>query len=139
MSQIKFYDKIPDEAIKIRQKVFVEEQRFTNEFDEKDNTSTHIVVFENSIPIATARGYTINSHNAVLGRISVLKEYRGKGIGSLMVLALEDYFKQKNDIKTFIIYAQYDKVKFYESIGYKNTYEKVFEDDYLHYKMIKNN
>ena len=50
------YEGIPNYAKEVRQKVFVDEQGFHNEFDDIDETATHIVMFdEDKIPIATCR------------------------------------------------------------------------------------
>ena len=50
------YESIPKQAKEIRQKVFVDEQGFQNEFDDIDEAATHIVMFdEDKIPIATCR------------------------------------------------------------------------------------
>ena len=48
---IKCYDKLPDEAVKIRTLVFVEEQGFKNEFDSIDEIAAHIVMLTAIIPL----------------------------------------------------------------------------------------
>ena len=77
------YEGIPKQAKEIRQKVFVDEQGFQNEFDDIDEAATHIVMFdEDKIPIATCRIFwdaKMNTH--ILGRLAVIKEYRGKNLG----------------------------------------------------------
>ncbi len=74
------YEGIPNHAKEIRQKVFVDKQGFHNEFNDIDKTASHIVIFDkDKIPIATCRifGDTVmNTH--ILGRLAVIKEYRGK-------------------------------------------------------------
>ena len=50
---IKEYDDIPQEAILIREDVFVREQEFVNEFDERDHHCKHIIVFDCHLPVAT--------------------------------------------------------------------------------------
>ena len=52
---IKCFDKLPDEAVKIRTLVFVEEQGFKNEFDSIDEIATHIVMFDGDNPVAVGR------------------------------------------------------------------------------------
>ena len=44
----KTYDKLPDEAKEIRTTVFVLEQGFVDEFDESDDKSIHVVMFDNN-------------------------------------------------------------------------------------------
>ena len=41
------------DIINIRTAVFIDEQKFKEEFDETDKTCTHIVLYDNEKPIAT--------------------------------------------------------------------------------------
>ena len=45
--QIKHFDTLPEDAVFIRKEVFVKEQGFKNEFDEKDNEAHFFVGYEN--------------------------------------------------------------------------------------------
>ena len=51
----KIYDQLPQEAKKIRIKVFMEEQGFKNEFDDIDEVCKHLVVFDQKKEIGTCR------------------------------------------------------------------------------------
>ena len=53
--QIKHFDTLPEDAVFIRKEVFVKEQGFKNEFDEKDNEAHFLVGYENGSPVATCR------------------------------------------------------------------------------------
>ena len=81
--EIKRYDSLPQEAKDIREKVFVEEQGFKEEFDAADGLSVHLVAFDCGKPVATCRFYRkADTASFVLGRIAVVKEmprtaYRG--------------------------------------------------------------
>lgn len=67
-----------NEAFKVRKAVFVEEQKVPEflERDEFDDHAQHLLVYDNDIPIATGRLFNDGNHFK-LGRISVLKPYRG--------------------------------------------------------------
>ncbi len=82
--EFKIYDTLPQEAREIRLRVFVREQGFQEEFDTADKFSTYIVAYDGDIPIATCRYYTQDSR-FLIGRIAVIKQYRGKGIGANML------------------------------------------------------
>lgn len=114
--EAKIFDKIPDEAIQIREQVFIQEQGFCNEFDEIDSIASHIVLFDNEIPVATAR-FLIEDDSYVIGRIAVIKDYRGKHIGAEVL-----YYVEKNvevfGGKCLKLHAQFDKKQFYEKQGY---------------------
>ena len=47
---IKIYDTLPEEAVRIREVVFVEEQGFQDEFDEIDSYAKHLVLFDGEKP-----------------------------------------------------------------------------------------
>lgn len=79
--EAKIFEKLPEEAKMIRTKVFMKEQGFENEFDENDRISIHIVLFDLLNPVATCRIYYSEERQCyVIGRIAVLKEYRGMDI-----------------------------------------------------------
>lgn len=69
----KMYTALPQEAKDIRIEVFMKEQGFENEFDDIDNISFHIVVFDEEKPIGTCRFFKENDHYTI-GRVAVLKE-----------------------------------------------------------------
>ncbi|MDE6747906.1 MAG: GNAT family N-acetyltransferase [Lachnospiraceae bacterium] len=113
------YDGIPDYAKKIRQKVFVDEQGFNDEFDYIDETVAHIVMFdENKKPIGTCRIFWDAEMNTyILGRLAVIKEYRGKNIGSDIVKEAEKYV-EKNGGQSIALHAQCRASAFYQKSGF---------------------
>ena len=92
-----FYKELIEDAKMIRQKVFVEEQGFENEFDDIDQRSLHLVVYQDNEPIGCARMYP-ERENMILGRIAVLKEYRGQGIGTKSLNEMKFFFKDKQSV-----------------------------------------
>ena len=78
----------PD-ARAIRQSVFVEEQGFEYEFDDIDEIALHLVLYdENDNPCATGRLFFDGCMK--IGRIAVMKEYRGQSLGSEVIAILEE-------------------------------------------------
>ena len=80
---------LPEEARLLRTLIFIEEQGFVREFDEIDDTAVHIVAFDGDKPIGTCRYYPRSDGSYAIGRIAVAREYRGKGVGSALVLEAE--------------------------------------------------
>ena len=117
--EVVVYKSIPDYARKIRKRVFEEEQGFQNEFDEKDNISAHIVLFDKGkVPIATCRVFwDAEKDSYILGRLAVVKEYRGKNIGSVVVGEAEQYVSEKGG-KCIALHAQCRASAFYAKLGY---------------------
>ena len=134
-----FAQYLPKEAIDIRYQVFALEQGFKEEddLDVLDNESIHILVFENDIPIATARMFKTNDSTYHIGRLAVLKEFRNKGVGSFILSIFEKYAKE-NNASVVELGSQIDKVGFYEKNGY-TKYGDIFNDaGYPHILMTKN-
>lgn len=116
--EAKIFEKLPEEAKMIRTKVFMEEQGFENEFDEKDRISIHIVLFDLLNPVATCRIYHSEERQCyVIGRIAVLKAYRGRDVGSELLKVAEREIRNRNgDIVE--LSAQVKAAPFYEKNGY---------------------
>lgn len=94
--EFKTYEYLAEDAKMIRQIVFMQEQGFVDEFDDTDLQATQIVLYDEGKPIATCRIFPGNEKNAfILGRLAVLKEYRGKNIGAQMLQKVEKVVAQK--------------------------------------------
>lgn len=118
--EIAIYESIPDCAKEVRQKVFIDEQGFQNEFDDADDAAAHIVLFgEDKRPVATCRIFwDIRMDSYILGRLAVIKEYRGRNIGSVMVKEAERYVRKMGG-KCIALHAQCRAAAFYEKLGFE--------------------
>lgn len=131
-----YKNSVPKEAAELRQSVFVYEQGFTDEFDEFDEKSIHLVMFDGGEPIATLRFYDEGGGSFHVGRVAVKKERRGEGLGRLLMDgAVEEVIKLGG--KQMTVGAQEDKAGFYSRCGFKPTGERYFEQDYPHVSMVK--
>ncbi|MEG0546637.1 MAG: GNAT family N-acetyltransferase [Oscillospiraceae bacterium] len=121
----------------VRTKVFVIEQGYPLEleFDDLDEICPHIVVFDELLPIATGRIVKVDETTAKLGRIAVLKEYRGQHIGERVVTAL---IEKATDMgfSTLKISAQTYATAFYEKFGFKKYGSEYLDVHLLHIDMI---
>lgn len=77
-------------AFAVRLRVFCEEQGYSPdvELDEQDKTSLHVVALAHGKPVATGRLYRKAPGVAALGRIAVLPQERGTGLGARLVAEL---------------------------------------------------
>jgi len=125
-----------EEALEVRKRVFVDEQGISEdlEFDGCDEEALHIIVKDGRIIIGTARVVFLNSTTAKLERMSILKHFRGKGIGSNIISFLNKELKTKS-IKQVVIHAQCSAVAFYKSCGFKETGQPFMEAEIKHIKM----
>lgn len=135
---IYIYNKLPKEAHEIREVVFVKEQGFCKEFDEMDGFAKHMVLYDGNIAIATCRLFQREiPGDYCIGRIAVMKEYRGKKVGTYLLKAAEEEIK-KSGGKRIFLHAQARAEKFYEKQGYNSYGEIDKEEDCLHIWMCKN-
>ena len=132
------YKKLPDEAYEIRIKVFIEEQGFENEFDSIDAEAVHFLMKnDDGIPVATCRVFLDNKMNShVFGRLAVLKEFRGNGIGSDVVREALEYVKNSGGNR-LMPHSQCHAVSFYEKLGFSSFGDVEYEEDCPHIWMKK--
>jgi predicted GNAT family N-acyltransferase len=121
----------------IRRKVFIEEQDVPEELevDEFDRIAEHVVVYIEEKTVATGRLVNIEGED-LLGRIAVLKELRGKGLGKVVV---ENLIKRAGEkgLEEIHLHAQLTAQKFYEKLGF-HAYGEIFDDAGIdHISMLK--
>lgn len=134
---VKVFNYLPKEAKEIRESVFVKEQGFKKEFDEMDNLASHMIIYEEEQPISTCRFYfNEEKQSFIIGRISVIKEYRSKGIGRKMLKEAEDIIRQDGG-KSTMVSGQVRVEKFYEKLGYQKQGEVFLDEGCPHIWMKK--
>jgi predicted GNAT family N-acyltransferase len=126
------WDEARPHASPIRFTVFCEEQGVPREIelDEQDSASVHAVVFEGTTPIATGR-LLPDGH---IGRMAVLKEWRGRGIGGLMLRKLIERAKARGD-REVALSAQVHAVAFYRAHGFVEEGSEYLEAGIRHQAM----
>ncbi len=115
--EIRVFEQLPNEAVEIRNEVFVNEQGFQEEFDELDKTATHLVGFYDNKSVATCRIIRKSESAYLIGRIAVRKSLRGGGLGSEIIRSAENIIKTGGG-KTIYIHAQTRAIVFYKKLGY---------------------
>ena len=131
------YNSLPSFAKIIRGEVFIKEQGFESEYDEIDNVATHIVFFDNDLPVATCRVFESDAPGVyILGRLAVKKEYRGKGIGKLVIAKAEKYVLSVGG-NTLTLHSQLQAKDFYIKCGYAQYGQIEYEQSCPHIWMKK--
>ncbi|MFD2670275.1 GNAT family N-acetyltransferase [Marinicrinis sediminis] len=133
-----------DACLRIRQKVFVEEQQVPAELeiDDWDASVTvcqHVLMKLDSQAVGAARyrPYPDEPKLAKLQRFAVLKEYRGTGLGRKMLEKMEQY-AQQDGYDGMILDGQVRARPFYEKAGYAPVSEDIFMDAGIpHIQMVK--
>lgn len=130
-----FYNQLPQEAKKIREKVFMEEQGFRYEFDDIDEKCWHLVVYECDEAIGCARMYD-EKGDMVLGRIAVVKDKRHRHLGSYILHELEKKAKELGYDQVRLS-AQVQASEFYHRNGYEVQGEEYLDEFCPHVCMVK--
>ena len=108
----------------VRRAVFIEEQRVpeTLEWDDVDERCYHVLaVSDDGSPIGTGR-LLPDGH---IGRMAVLREWRGQGVGSAILQMLLD-LARKDGLQAIALNAQAHAIGFYARHGFT-----VFGDEFL--------
>ena len=102
-------------AAPIRFTVFVEEQGvpLDIELDEMDEKSLHALAFHDGNPVGTGR-LLPDGH---IGRMAVLKAWRGRGIGARILGRLMDEARARGD-RQVVLSAQVQATAFYRAHGF---------------------
>lgn len=132
---IKSYASLPDSAIRIREAVFMQEQGFADEFDALDEVATHLVAFDGDTPVATCRIWLAKDGYHV-GRLAVMKEMRGTGLGRLMLAEAEKHVLALGGCSVSL-HAQCRAEQFYRKCGYTPYGEIDYDEGVEHVHMRK--
>ncbi|WP_278394659.1 GNAT family N-acetyltransferase [Acinetobacter venetianus] len=127
------WDQLQQDAKLIRKLVFISEQNIPeqDEWDDQDAISQHFVVYDQNQPIATARLLANNS----VGRVAVLKAYRGQGIGRLIMLEIIAY-AQIQKRPSLQLSSQVHAISFYEKLGFSIQGDEYDECGIPHIEMV---
>ena len=119
----------------IRTTVFINEQgaNSNEEFDEYDSSGVFALLFEDEKSVGTARVVKTDKGYKI-GRIAILKEYRGKGYGAFIVRAIAQKTFDLGTDEAFLNALNY-AVPFYEKLGFEVIGEEIIERGLPHIQM----
>ncbi len=123
-------------AFSIRLRVFVREQGVPEEveLDQDDRKAIHFLATVDEKTVGTARLVIANAR-AKIGRMAVLKSYRGKGVGkALLKRAIE--LARRRRAKLIYLHAQVPVAGFYEKLGFRSAGRVFMEAGIPHRKMV---
>jgi predicted GNAT family N-acyltransferase len=116
----------------VRTTIFIEEQQVTPvfEWDEIDADAVHLLAIYENQPIACLR--IINFK--IIGRMAVLKNWRGVGLGASLLLKAVNICKNHGS-KYIRLSAQTHAIGFYKKAGFKQICEEYCDVDIPHVDM----
>ena len=124
------------ELAKLRHEVFVAEQGVspTEEQDGLDKDATHFLLCDNH---QTTLGCARLLSNGRIGRVAVLFEFRGLGLGRKLIQACVSHGKEM-DLQRLFLHAQRGTEDFYSKEGFCTEGESFFEAGIEHVEMRLN-
>ncbi|APA95065.1 GNAT family N-acetyltransferase [Nocardia seriolae] len=107
------------DAYAVRMKVFVDEQGVPEEIeiDELDEVADHFLARLDGKPVGAGR-LIVRDGVGVLGRLAVLEETRGTGLGAALVRAIEERVAERG-LGAVELHSQTRARGFYEKLGYE--------------------
>lgn len=131
---VRIADWVADRAAlrSVREAVFVREQSvpLELEWDEFDAASRHVLAWHGSEPVGTGR-LLPDGH---IGRMAVLRDWRGSGVGSALLVTLMDLARAAG-MRTVALNAQTQAMPFYTHHGFAAEGEEFLEAGIPHRHM----
>lgn len=121
---------------RIRREVFVVEQGVSEaeEWDGLDADCVHVIAITGEgAAIGTGR-LLPDGPGCRIGRMAVLKPWRGRGVGSALLSALVTLARERGFAETRL-HAQTHALEFYRKHGYQACGEEFMEANIPHYEM----
>lgn len=127
-----------NDAISIRNKVFVEEQHVPPELeiDDLEDKTIHVIGYLEDKAVSTARLYQKNDTTFKVQRVAVSLDFRKQNLGNQLMLEIERYAKEKQ-VNQLILDAQDHALSFYEKLGYQIEGDSFMDAGIPHHKMVK--
>ncbi|NGX38413.1 MAG: putative N-acetyltransferase YjcF [Chlamydiae bacterium] len=125
-------------SLKIRHEVFIEEQGVPKEIeiDPFENSGENFLLFYQDDPVGVGR-YKIKQGLAKFERVAILKSVRGRGLGRILMEALESDAANRFPGYLQAMQAQYSAIPFYEKLGWVQIGEIFHEAGIVHRWMVK--
>lgn len=103
----------------LRRRVFIEEQNVpeAEEIDDLDEVARHLLATLDGVPVGSAR-ILFKDETAKIGRVCVLAQHRGTGLGAALINAALDLARAEPGIEKAKLGAQTHALSFYEKLGF---------------------
>jgi len=106
-------------CVALRRAVFIDEQGISeaDEMDDLDASAIHMLAVVDGKPAGTAR-LLIQDDIGKIGRICVLADHRGTGLGARIVEAAMDHLRTLPNVTRAKLGSQDHAIGFYEKLGF---------------------
>lgn len=122
-------------SMRIREEVFQAEQGIEKKMmsDAHDKEAYHCIIYDFGMPVGSGRLYE-DENGFHIGRVAVMKEYRGKGLGRDIMEGLMAKAWGLGALK-ISVHAQEGVIPFYEKLGFTGMGDIFIEADIPHLEM----
>ncbi|MDZ4309027.1 MAG: GNAT family N-acetyltransferase [Cypionkella sp.] len=112
----------------LRRVVFIEEQGVSeaDEVDDLDEVALHLLAVMDGVAVGSAR-LLVQGEVGKIGRVCVLAQARGAGIGAALIKAAVVRFRSIDGVKKAKLGAQLHALGFYEGLGFQ-AFGPVYDD-----------
>lgn len=106
-------------CLDLRRIVFIDEQGVSeaDERDDLDHEAVHLLATAGGAAVGSAR-LLMQGDTGKIGRVCVLANYRGTGLGAALIGAAVDQFRAMPGIAKVKLGAQCHAIGFYEGLGF---------------------
>ena len=103
----------------LRRTVFIDEQGIAepDEWDDLDDQAIHLLAWQEARPVGTAR-ILLSGDIGKIGRVCVLQDARGAGLGVGLIKAAVDKLRDCHGIMQAKLSSQVHAIGFYEKLGF---------------------
>jgi ElaA protein len=121
----------------LRRTVFIEEQGVSeaDEVDDQDDTAIHLLATQNGRAIGSAR-LLVLGETGKIGRVCVLREGRGTGIGAALIRAAVARLRAEAGVTKAKLGAQTHALGFYAGLGFAPVGEVYLDAGIEHQDMV---
>jgi len=121
----------------LRRTVFIEEQGVSeaDEVDDKDDEAIHLLATLNGKPVGSAR-LLVMGDTGKIGRVCVLTEARGTGLGAQLMQAAVTRFRSVPGVTKVKLGAQTHALGFYERLGFTAIGDEFDDAGIPHREMV---
>jgi len=115
-------------CLALRRAIFMDEQGVSeaDEVDGRDGDAAHVMATLDGTPLGCAR-ILVTGEIARIGRVCVLKEARGSGLGTAIIAACLDVAREQPGTKRAMLSAQTQAQSFYEKLGFR-AFGPIYDD-----------
>lgn len=121
----------------LRRIVFIKEQGVSeaDELDGLDGEAIHLLARAEGQPVGSAR-LLVRGETGKIGRVCVLREARGKGLGAALMRAALAEFRKIPGVTRVKLGAQTHAIPFYEALGFTTEGPEYIDAGIPHRDMV---